>query len=106
MFLRLNPLIKTSSLFKGFNSTLKPLVLYDLLGLEWCDDSLSSLGLLSQSFGVFIGLPIAGKPNISGSNTRSVKFISSNKTFNLFIKVSYVTCIRGTATYFIWLDHA
>ena len=36
-------------------------MLYDLLGLEWCDDSLSSLGLLSQSFGAFLGLPLAGK---------------------------------------------
>ena len=40
---------------------LRSLVIYDIAGLEWSDDSLFFYILLSQSIGAFIGIPIAGK---------------------------------------------
>ena len=48
-------------LILGFNLNLRSLVVYDIAGLEWSDDSLFFYILLSQSIGAFIGIPIAGK---------------------------------------------
>ena len=45
----------------GFNLNLRSLLIYDIVGLEWSDDSLCFNVILFQSVGVFIGMPISGK---------------------------------------------
>jgi MFS family permease len=44
----------------GFHLGLRSMIIYDILGLEWSDDSLFSYIALSQSMGAFIGIPVAG----------------------------------------------
>ena len=34
-------------------------MIYDMMALEWSDDSLFCFTLFSQAIGIFIGLPIA-----------------------------------------------
>ena len=47
-------------LFSGFSLNLRSLFVYDMIGLEWSDDSLFFLIAISQSLGVCFGLPVAG----------------------------------------------
>jgi MFS family permease len=51
----------TFGLLIGFNLNLRSLLIYDIIGLEWSDDSLCFNVILFQSVGVFIGIPISGK---------------------------------------------
>jgi hypothetical protein len=44
---------------KGFNSSLRPIFIYDIVGMEWSDDSFFSFLLISQSIGVTSGLIIS-----------------------------------------------
>lgn len=48
-------------IFIGFNFNLRTLFLYDIIGLEWSDDSLFFYGTFVQALGVFFGIPLAGK---------------------------------------------
>ena len=44
----------------GFNFSLRSAYLYDIIGLDWNDDSLFSVITLGQSITVLIGLPLTG----------------------------------------------
>ena len=44
---------------KGFNLNLRTVMIYDMMALEWSDDSLFCFTLFSQAIGILIGLPIA-----------------------------------------------
>ncbi|CAF0838666.1 unnamed protein product [Brachionus calyciflorus] len=44
----------------GFNLNLRALFLYDVIGLEWSDDSLFFYGIFSQAIGICAGVPLAG----------------------------------------------
>ncbi|RNA15732.1 Monocarboxylate transporter 7, partial [Brachionus plicatilis] len=46
-------------IFLGFNLNLRTLFLYDIVGLEWSDDSLFFYGTLVQALGLFFGVPLA-----------------------------------------------
>ena len=37
------------------------MVIYDIVGLEWSDDSLFFFIVISQAVGAFIGIPVAGE---------------------------------------------
>ena len=51
----------TFGLLFGFSLNLRTLFVYDIVGLEWSDDSLFSMMTVSQSLGASIGLPLASK---------------------------------------------
>lgn len=44
----------------GFNANLRSLFIYDIIGLEWSDDSLFCCISLAQAIGASVGIPIAG----------------------------------------------
>ena len=45
----------------GFNLCLRSVYLYEVIGLDWNDDSLFSVLTIGQSLSVLFGLPAAGK---------------------------------------------
>jgi hypothetical protein len=47
--------------FIGFNLCLRSVYLYDIIGLDWNDDSLFSVLTIGQALAVLFGLPAAGK---------------------------------------------
>jgi hypothetical protein len=52
---------KTFLFKKGFALNLRTIFIYDIIGLEWSDDSLFFVMAVSQALGASFGLPIAGK---------------------------------------------
>jgi hypothetical protein len=51
----------TFGVLVGFNLNLRSLLIYDVVGLEWSDDSLFFNVIMFQALGVLIGIPVSGK---------------------------------------------